>query len=194
VLAVNPDASAREIREVDAVAFPLKRDLDSFVAHPFPLEPVRHSHLPHHLDRSLLEHASPNPVFHVLPGAVLQDDGIDSVKVQELGQEQPRGAGTNDPYLRSMRHSGNQIIAGCFSRTRQSVVLSARVLLMRPSQGYQALLLEAQPGRFQPDYQFFGRQPQFRFEFLRRGAIAATPVQVKPPFLRHCSVLPSHMK
>ena len=53
------------------------------------------------IDRDLLDDAGADAVEHVFAGLPLQNDVIDAVLVEELTEQEPRRAGSDDGDLRS---------------------------------------------------------------------------------------------
>ena len=52
--------------------------------------------------RPLLEHARADALFDVVATAVLKDDGVDSLELEQSRQRQSRGAGADDADLRAL--------------------------------------------------------------------------------------------
>src|SRR5688572_26053046 len=106
VLPVDRDGlSAREIGEIDPVALPLKAEVDPVVAKSAALDARANAHGHQQIDRTLLEHAGAHSVDDMIAAAVLDHHRVDAVQMQQLGEQQPRGTGTNDADLRAMvRH------------------------------------------------------------------------------------------
>ena len=78
---------------------PSKRRIVPFVAKAFALHARPDADLLHQIDRALLEHAGPDRGLDGLAAAGLQNDRLDALQVQDVGQHQPRRAGTDDGYL-----------------------------------------------------------------------------------------------
>ena len=51
------------------------------------------------IDRALLEHAGAHALDDVVPAAVLEDDRVDALEVQQVAEHQPGGAGADDADL-----------------------------------------------------------------------------------------------
>ena len=48
-----------------------------------------------------LDDASANPPLDVVAAAALQDDGVDALALEQVAEEEPRGAGADDGHLGS---------------------------------------------------------------------------------------------
>ena len=59
------------------------------------------------IDGALLEHARPHPIDHVLAAAVLDDDRIDAVQMQQLAEQQPGRTRADDADLGLVRRGLN---------------------------------------------------------------------------------------
>ena len=64
-----------------------------------PLEPSTDTHGVQQVHGALLQDASPDPVDDMVTAAVLDDDRIDAIEVKEMAQQEPRGAGADNPHL-----------------------------------------------------------------------------------------------
>ena len=105
VLAVDCDrASAGQLRHVDAVPDAAEGQVDAVVTHALAREPIADTDLPHQIDRALLEHARAHAFDHVLPAAVLDDDGVDALEMKELPEHQAGGTSADDAHLRARGH------------------------------------------------------------------------------------------
>ena len=69
------------------------------IAAPFALKPLPHPDLDQQVDCALLEHPRANALLDVLAAPVLEDDGVDSLQMEEVRQHEPGGTGTDDPDL-----------------------------------------------------------------------------------------------
>ena len=78
---------------------PLKRDVDAVVPQALAAQAVADADRVHQIDRALLEHAGAHALDHVVPAAVLDDDRIDAVQVQQVAEHQPGGSGADDADL-----------------------------------------------------------------------------------------------
>ena len=87
MLGIDGDAfPAGQLLEVNAMAAPVEAQLNSVVNKAFALHPLTHTHLGEQVDRALFQHAGAHTLFHILPAAVLDYDGFDSLQVEELGK------------------------------------------------------------------------------------------------------------
>ena len=105
VLTVDGDrAAAGELGHVDAVPRAAEGEIDAIVPQPFAREPFADANLVHQIDRALLEHARANPLDHVLPAALFEDDGVDALEMQQLPEHQSGGARADDADLGARGH------------------------------------------------------------------------------------------
>ena len=91
---------------VDAMPRAAEGEVDAVVPHPLAREPPADADLAHQVHRSLLEHARAHALDHVLPAAVLEDDGVDALEMQQLPEHQSGGAGADDAHLGAGGHGG----------------------------------------------------------------------------------------
>jgi len=68
------------------------------------LHPLADPGLDEQLGRALFEHAGADTVLDVLAAAVLQDDRLDSLELEQARERQPGRAGADDPDLRSRQN------------------------------------------------------------------------------------------
>ena len=78
-----------------------KADLHAFVQKAFGMQPRCHARALEHVHGARLEHASADTARHVFRAAPLQQQCVDSLLVQQLTKQQPRGSRTDDDYLRA---------------------------------------------------------------------------------------------
>ena len=101
VLAVDRDpAAAGQRGHVNPMPAPRKRDVNAVVPHAFAHQPLADARVAEQVHRPLLEDAGADPIDHVFPGPVLDDDGIDSRTPEQVSEHQPGGPGSHDPDLR----------------------------------------------------------------------------------------------
>jgi hypothetical protein len=84
------------------VPLTLELKLDPVVNESLARETLADADLLQEVDRSLLEYARSNPVFHVPAAPPLEDDGVDSLQVQEMCQHQAGGAPADNYDLRAL--------------------------------------------------------------------------------------------
>jgi len=95
----------------------------------------------------LFEHAGAHSLNHIILGAIFEDYGIDAVKVKKMAQHQSRRSGSDDRYLRSLRHVSTSIYGFAFSAILIAIQMTRCLLLAL----FTAALLSAQtPGAFMP--------------------------------------------
>ncbi len=103
--------------EVDAVALPVVAQLDAVVAQALAVHACAGPGRAQHVDGALLQDPGPLPVLHVLPVAALQDDRVDTGVVEQPGEQEPGGAGSDDAdggTHRSFPSCGS--VAGAFAQ------------------------------------------------------------------------------
>jgi len=89
-------APAGELVEGDAMALALHRDLDAMVAEAFAIEPGMSSGLAQQLHRRGFQYAGTDAPLDMLPAAGLEDDGVDALEMEQLGEQQARRTGPDD--------------------------------------------------------------------------------------------------
>ena len=98
LLAVQGDrATGDQAFERDAVRLPAEPQLDAVVDESFLLQPVTQAGRDERVHRPLLEHASPDPLFHVVPAVRLEHQRIDAAPVQQVREQQPPGPAPTIP-------------------------------------------------------------------------------------------------
>jgi hypothetical protein len=103
-LAVDRHAAAGQVDEVDAPAPAVDAQLDAAVDQPLAVQALADLRLVEQVHRPPLEHAGSDTALDVGAAASFQDDGLDAGQVQDLGEQQPRGAGAHDPDLGPRHH------------------------------------------------------------------------------------------
>src|SRR5262249_13670699 len=88
LLAVDHDCAARQLLEVDPVAEPGKVKVNTPMRQPLLHHARAHAGIVEHGDALMLENSCPHTVFDVVPTFCFQDDGLDTVLMQEVGQQQ----------------------------------------------------------------------------------------------------------
>ena len=69
------------------------------VDEPFALEPVVQSDSGKEIDRTLFENAGAHAIDDILFAAGFENEGVDAVEVQQLSEQEPRGAAADNTYL-----------------------------------------------------------------------------------------------
>src|SRR5688572_2390032 len=105
VLDVDGDRPPGELGERDAVTAAGEAQIDAFVYEAFALHALADAALRQQVDRALLEHAGADGRFDLLAAARLDDNRGDAFEVQEMGKQQPGGAGAHDGDLRFQTRS-----------------------------------------------------------------------------------------
>jgi len=102
LLAVDRDPlAAGELVEGDAVSLAAEAQLDAVVNEAFAFETLADAHLDQEVHRALFEHARANPALDVLAVAVLEDDRVDALEVQEVSEHEARRARADYSHLRA---------------------------------------------------------------------------------------------
>ena len=83
---------------------------------------LAHAGFAHDVRKTLLEHAGSDPAEYVLSRLLLEDDVVDARLVQQLTQEQPGRAGTDDRDLCPRRQVRRSVLAHA-CRPRVLVIL-----------------------------------------------------------------------
>jgi hypothetical protein len=99
-LTVDDDrAASGQVAERDAVALAVELNVDAAVNDALRVHPCADPGLSKQLHRALLEHAGTDAVLDVLAAAVLEDDALDSLHLEQPRERQPRGPGADDADL-----------------------------------------------------------------------------------------------
>jgi hypothetical protein len=117
-----------QLREVDPVARAEEPQLDPLVDETLALEPLADAGRLQQLDRAVLENPSTDALLDVLAAAHLEDDRLDAVEVEEVGQDEPGGPRADDADLRP-HPSSSTPGPGC------PVVIRASIVARRGSLG-----------------------------------------------------------
>src|SRR4051794_1714267 len=78
------------------MALAVEAQLDALVDEALAVQAIAEAGLREQLDRALLEHAGADAVLDVLAAAVLEDDGVDPLEVEEVREQEPGGARAHD--------------------------------------------------------------------------------------------------
>ena len=118
LLAVHGDGLAGQAGEVDAVTVTAELQVHAAVLETFAVQPIREAQPVQQADGAVLEDAGPDAGFHVLPGSGFQDHGLDAGPFEQVGEDEPRRAGSNDPDLglSGRLHPGDRVLIGPASR------------------------------------------------------------------------------
>ena len=87
-LAVHPDAPAHQVDEVEVVALPRGLQVDAAVLEPLPVQPLPHADVVEQAHGRALEDARPDPRLDVRTRPGLEDDGLDPLPVEQVGEQQ----------------------------------------------------------------------------------------------------------
>src|SRR5215471_11454549 len=99
MLRVDHDEFAGQGPKVDAMSASAKAQFHSVVDQTLALGPLADSGLPHQVHGALLQHSRSYPLFHVLTRAAFENDGFNSVKVQQVRKHEAGRACPDNPHL-----------------------------------------------------------------------------------------------
>ncbi len=99
LLAVDGDALADQVAEIDVVQGAVEGEMNAMVKHSLALHARAHAGLDQEVARPLLDQAGADAALDVIAAAVFQDDELDARKVQEMRQHQPGRPRPYDPDL-----------------------------------------------------------------------------------------------
>ena len=99
LLPVHEERGPGQLSDRQAVALAVGLQLDPVVNQRLPCQPVADAAGAQEIDRSRFEQSGPNPVFDVSTSLAFQDDRLDAVQAQEVGEEQSRRTRADDPDL-----------------------------------------------------------------------------------------------
>jgi hypothetical protein len=92
------------------MAAAVKSQLDSVMDEPFALQAIPDACFDQQIHRALLEHARPDALFDVFPGASFDNDGFDPLQVEEVRKQQSRGTGSDDSNLCAQGFASPQLL------------------------------------------------------------------------------------
>jgi hypothetical protein len=84
VLAINRNRPPCQILEIDTMSLPSETQFNPVMNQAFTLQPLTHPHLQQQINRTPLEHPSPNALLAVLPAPILQHHRLNVLKVQKV--------------------------------------------------------------------------------------------------------------
>ena len=106
VLGVERDRlSASQLGQIDAMATAPEAKLDPMMHRTLALHALTYTGSPEQIDRALLEHAGAKCGLDCIATAVLEHDRLDAVDVQQVREQQTRGACADDSNLGAHRVS-----------------------------------------------------------------------------------------
>ena len=85
--------------EIDPVGLAAKAEIDAAMLRALALHPVAGADRLEQLHGAVLEHARPDRGLNLGAGAAFEDDGVDTLQVQEVREHETRGSGADDSYL-----------------------------------------------------------------------------------------------
>jgi len=106
-LAVDHDRPTCELAHRHVVTLAGELEMDASVDDPLALHPLPHAELAQQVHGSLLEHTGADPALDVVAVARLEHDALDPGGLQQTGERQTGGAGTDDPDLGSQLPSSS---------------------------------------------------------------------------------------
>ena len=102
VLAVDHDALAGQVGEVEVMTAPGEAQIDAVVDEPFASHARTDAQRVEQIDRAVLEHAGADALLAVLAAARLENDRRDPGPAQQQRQDQTGRTGADDPDLRAL--------------------------------------------------------------------------------------------
>src|SRR5262245_25845071 len=99
LLSVDRNALPDQVAEVDVVQCALEAEMNAVVEHRLALQTLADAGLDQQVGGPLLEQAGADAALDVGAAAVLQDDGLDAHKVQEVREHEAGGPGADDADL-----------------------------------------------------------------------------------------------
>src|SRR5208283_121578 len=99
LLSVDGDGLSHQLLKIDAVPFPGKTQFDALMLQAFALHARAYAGFPQHVHGALFEHAGAHAIFNIFARVAFKNHAFDSLQVQQVGEHQTRGPGSNDPYL-----------------------------------------------------------------------------------------------
>ena len=94
--------SAGEFLEIDTVTAAFEAQLDPIVDQALGLHALAHAHLRKQVDRSLLQHAGADTLLDILTTAIFDYDGVNSLQMQEVREDQTGWPGADDSDLSAL--------------------------------------------------------------------------------------------
>jgi hypothetical protein len=85
-------------------------DEEAIVYLAFAVHAVRHPSLTHECGKAMLEYAGTDPAEHIFAAVLLENDGVDTLQVQQLRKQQAGWAASDDSYLGPHRLSPLRLI------------------------------------------------------------------------------------
>jgi hypothetical protein len=108
MLPVDGNRAPGEILEIDAVALSAKSQFDAVVNQTLTLHSFADAHLREEIDCPRLKNAGADAFLAVLTGSAFEHDGLNALKMEEMGKHEASRSGSDDSNLRAYRaHSGN---------------------------------------------------------------------------------------
>ena len=110
LLPVHHDrAPAGQVGKVDAVPAPVEAQLYAAMNEPLAAHALARAARFEEIHGALLQHARAHAALDVVAAADLDDDRLDALQVQEMGQQQPGGSGADDGDLGVDAHEGPSV-------------------------------------------------------------------------------------
>lgn len=96
LLAVDKDAPACQILEIDAVALAVEPQMNSAVLETFTVEPFSDAGVSQELGGARFEDPRSHAALDVIAAPILEHHRLDAAAMQEVPQQEPCGAGADD--------------------------------------------------------------------------------------------------
>ncbi len=97
-LAIDHDGIAGMLVQVHAIHAPVMGDKEAVMDLALAVHPLAAARLAHQGGEAVFQHAGADAAEHVVPGVPLQHHGLDALEVEQLGEQQARGAAADDAY------------------------------------------------------------------------------------------------
>ncbi len=112
VLSVYGDgAAAGELVHIDTMAAAVKTKFDTVMNQTFAPQTLAGTGLMEQIHGALFEYARADPLFDVFASLRLDYDGLDALKMEQMGKQEARRPGSHDAHLRAEFHGSGHASA-----------------------------------------------------------------------------------
>ena len=110
------------------MSLPLETNFHAIMNQPFALHSVAEAHFCQKVHGALLQHAGPYPLLAMLPTSSLDYDRMNTLSVQQVRQDKPRGPRTYNPNLCAYFHCffGCGFLCAAFLRCIENFSMTSR--------------------------------------------------------------------
>src|SRR5262245_13651161 len=95
LLAVDGDALANQLAKIDVVQLATEAEMNAVVREAFALHALADAGVDQEIARPLLDQAGADAALDIITAAVLDDDRVDALAMEEMREHQARGPGTD---------------------------------------------------------------------------------------------------